>query len=135
MNTIGKRLKKFAALVYDNAIGFARAINVNQASVSEWFNDKKLPSAEHLRKILNAGCSLNWLFSGQGKMFADNDEGRKIEKSLSSLGLEQSSDKVAEEEPDYENMSTDEKFDIVKSFLTDDVFDAIARAGRKRKKR
>ena len=70
-------------LAFINVLGikrseFARAIGVTQSNVSDWVNRKKpsKPSPPAMARINEVyGLNLNWLITGKGEMFVDNNDG------------------------------------------------------------
>jgi transcriptional regulator with XRE-family HTH domain len=78
----GKRLRTFVVAAYSEVREFAAELDVSSSTASMWFGSKKIPGGESLEKILNAGCSLDWLVGGIGNMFADNEAGRKHREKL-----------------------------------------------------
>lgn len=78
----GKRLKTFALAVYPEVRDFAADLGTSPSTVSMWFTSKKIPGGEYLQKIYNTGCSIDWLYSGQGQMIADNEAGKKLREKF-----------------------------------------------------
>jgi transcriptional regulator with XRE-family HTH domain len=85
----GKRLKTFVVAAYDEIRDFAADCGVSPSTVSMWFASKKVPGAESVEKIYNAGCSIDWLISGNGEMLAMNESGKKIREKLNMPDSEQ----------------------------------------------
>lgn len=74
-NEIGLRLREFVDFKYASVSKFAKSVNTHQTIVSRWFSNV-FPSGQSLYHIHKQGLSIDWLFTGSGRMFADNEEGR-----------------------------------------------------------
>ena len=56
----------------------------NNSQISRYLNGSNFPSTDMLAKFYSAGMSIDWLLSGNGTMFVDNPEGRKLRFKFSS---------------------------------------------------
>ncbi|MCX6152557.1 MAG: helix-turn-helix transcriptional regulator [Candidatus Kapabacteria bacterium] len=73
-----KRLIQFFELVCDKQDELADLLNVSQSTISRYRDGKISPSTEILEKLSDLGLSLDWLFTGKGLMFADNEKGQRL---------------------------------------------------------
>jgi len=63
--TIGMRLKRLAALRSQNAKQFAETTGIPYRTLQDYMADRRKPGAEHLAKLSENGCDVNWLLTGQ----------------------------------------------------------------------
>jgi hypothetical protein len=77
--TAGDRLRFFGETVYDSVKEYALAIKMAPPNLQKYMNNEREPGSTVLRKLYALGCNINWLLSGQGEMFADNEVGRHLQ--------------------------------------------------------
>lgn len=80
--TTGKRIRLFGETVYESIKDFAVDLNMAPSNLQKYMNSEREPGMGILLRMLEMGCNLNWLLSGKGRMFADNDTGRALEKEI-----------------------------------------------------
>jgi hypothetical protein len=80
--TTGKRIRLFGETVYESIKDFALDLNMAPSNLQKYMNSEREPGMGILGRMLEMGCNLNWLLSGRGKMFADNEAGRSLEKEI-----------------------------------------------------
>lgn len=71
-------MRLFGETVYNSVKEFAEAVKMAPPNLQKYMNDDREPGSGVLRKLYNLGCNINWLLTGQGDMFADNDIGRQL---------------------------------------------------------
>ncbi|HVZ38926.1 MAG TPA: helix-turn-helix transcriptional regulator [Candidatus Kapabacteria bacterium] len=76
--TTGGRMRTFGETVYNSVKEFAEAVKMAPPNLQKYMNDDREPGSGVLRKLYALGCNVNWLLTGQGDMFADNDPGRAL---------------------------------------------------------
>jgi len=72
------RIKLFGKLAYGNLTNFALILGYSYAHLSQYLNQTTKLSFKLLRVLYENGCSLDWLMSGDGSMYADNEKGREL---------------------------------------------------------
>ena len=79
-NTPGKRLRFFAEHCFGKIVVFARTLGYRKSSsLYDYFNDKKRPGKKLLNRFYRMGGNPDWLFSGIGSMFSDDDNGKTLQ--------------------------------------------------------
>lgn len=66
------RLKDFIANNYSTFKEFSEKTNIDYSTLSKYLNNKVKPSIEILKKLYDAGVSLNYLASGKGDQYSDS---------------------------------------------------------------
>jgi DNA polymerase V len=86
------RLNQFIETAFrGNVSAFARAIDYPRGGLHKYLVGTNQPGGTLLNKLYAAGCDVNWLLSGAGEMFADNDAGQALRYQL---GMESALDGV-----------------------------------------
>jgi transcriptional regulator with XRE-family HTH domain len=75
-----KNLQNFLDEVRISQGDFAQYLDISHQSVNKYLRGKNLPTAENLIKILDLGCSLDYLFLNGVSMFAKNERGKQLEQ-------------------------------------------------------
>ncbi len=75
---VHKRLKEFILTCYTSQINFAEEMNLSKSCIARYVSGLVKPDGKCLIKMHEKGLSINWLFSGTGSMFADNETGKKL---------------------------------------------------------
>lgn len=78
---IGQRLREFMEIKYNSVQAFASVLGIKPTQLSRWFS-RQIPNGYSFYQFYQDGCSLDWLMSGKGRMFADNEEGYLLEQRL-----------------------------------------------------
>lgn len=80
---LGDRLKNFAIFKYGSVTKLAEVSGIVQPQLSSYTSGKKKPSVNILEKLLNTGCNINWLISGEGEMIYSIDYKSKPSTAIS----------------------------------------------------
>jgi|GEM_PF-2898745 len=86
--TAGERIRLFGETVYDSIKEYAQAIKMAPPNLQKYMNNEREPGSTVLRKLYGLGCNINWLLSGNGEMFADNEVGRMLQPKVNGAVLE-----------------------------------------------
>ncbi len=79
MNEILQRLSTIIDKHYDGSRpDFARSLGKRPDSLHGYFQKDSKPGSDLLAEILTLGFSADWLLSGEGAMYADNEAGRAL---------------------------------------------------------
>lgn len=81
-SNFGENLKFFLKAAGISQSQLAEKLGRSRNVVSMYILGKSFPQQEILKKLYELGCSVDFLLTGTGKPFADNDAGRGIEESL-----------------------------------------------------
>lgn len=76
--TSGQRMRLFGESVYSSIKEFAQAVKMAPPNLQKYMNDEREPGSGILRRLYDIGCNINWLLTGNGNMFADNEIGRSL---------------------------------------------------------
>jgi len=60
---IGDKLRDWGIKNFGSLNAFAKALDMSQAALSLYINNKRKPGTPILRKLQNLGCDINWLLS------------------------------------------------------------------------
>ncbi len=71
-------MRLFGETVYNSVKEFAEAVKMAPPNLQKYMNDDREPGSGVLRKLFALGCNINWLLTGQGDMFAENEAGRAL---------------------------------------------------------
>lgn len=85
--TTGERMRLFGETVYKSVKEFAEAVKMAPPNLQKYMNNDREPGSGVLRKLYALGCNINWLLTGQGDMFADNEVGRMRMLQPNARGL------------------------------------------------
>ncbi len=86
--TTGKRIRLFGETVYASIKDFATDLQMAPSNLQKYMNSEREPGMGILVRMLEMGCNINWLLSGKGRMFADNETGRALEKEIHGVVAE-----------------------------------------------
>lgn len=71
------RFKYYISEKYEKAVDFSRQIGWNNSSINQYMKGRSFPQDEtFFVRLWESGCDLTWAFTGEGKMYADNEAGR-----------------------------------------------------------
>jgi hypothetical protein len=104
--SIGERLRAFAETGFKTITEFAYAIGSSPQNVYKYFKTDREPSAVVMKRLVEAGCNLNWLVAGDGEMFADNTAGDALRAKLGTVADTQGPYKPQNPRPKYEQEIT-----------------------------
>lgn len=79
---IGERLARFATEAFPSKAEFARQLGWDPSSATKYFRGKQEPGKVLLKKLLDLGCSIEWLQTGDGEMCASNAAGEALRERL-----------------------------------------------------
>ncbi|MDB5036457.1 MAG: SOS-response transcriptional repressor, LexA [Chlorobi bacterium] len=86
----GERMRKFGTVLFGKERGtiklFADALGMAPSNLQKYLSGKPKPGLELLEKMLDLGCSLDWLATGEGEMVAFNGPGRALRIRLRERG-------------------------------------------------
>lgn len=104
--SIGARLRTFAETGFKTITEFAYAIGSSPQNVYKYFKTDREPSAVVMKRLVEAGCNLNWLVAGDGDMFADNPAGTALRAKLGAVPSTQGQNKPTTTRAKYEQEVT-----------------------------
>jgi hypothetical protein len=79
MNEVLQRLTTIIERHYnDSRSDFARAIGKTPQNLNAFFRQDSKPGSDFLTEIFRLGFSSDWLLTGEGSMYADNEAGRAL---------------------------------------------------------
>lgn len=89
MNDILKRLTLVIEQVFDKSRpDLARAVGRTPDSVSSYFKQDSVPGGEFLAALVKVGISSDWILTGEGSMYANNEAGKALRKKSQGIGKE-----------------------------------------------
>jgi hypothetical protein len=72
------RLKYFIKCCYKTQVEFGQVCDLLPQELSRYTTQERKPGADILAKFSNAGLNLDWLFTGNGSMYANNEKGKAL---------------------------------------------------------
>jgi transcriptional regulator with XRE-family HTH domain len=85
----GTRLTDFIKALGQSKGGFAEILGIPSSQLSRYLGDSaQMPQKEILTKLFNLGCNLNWLLTGEGERYAENEAGRALQKKANAYNAE-----------------------------------------------
>jgi hypothetical protein len=89
MNDVLKRLTTIIEEFFENKRpNLARAIGKRPDTLNSYFKQDSIPGGEFLTELWKVGISSDWILTGEGSMYADNEAGRALRKKKQALGKE-----------------------------------------------
>lgn len=86
---MGERLETFIAACGYKKGDFAALLEMKQSQLSRYLGvSPQTPQKEILTKLFNLGCNLNWLLTGEGSIYAENEAGRALQEKESRYNPE-----------------------------------------------
>jgi hypothetical protein len=86
MNDILQRLSTIIEKHYNNSRpDFARAVGKSPDTLRGYFIKDSKPGSDFLLEILQLGYNPNWLISGEGSMYADNESGKALQRKADGM--------------------------------------------------
>jgi transcriptional regulator with XRE-family HTH domain len=83
---IGERIRKLRKIVGLTQIQFGKILKTPDSNIRKWEKGEALPNVEKLLLMQqNFGVNLNWLLTGKGKMFLEEDRDNRIDKEILNL--------------------------------------------------
>ncbi len=73
-----QRLSSFISNNYESNIFYSNFIKIDSTQLNKYTKGRHYPSFETLIKFYESGVSLDWLLSGDGSMFAENEKGNEL---------------------------------------------------------
>lgn len=80
MLTRGERLRHFAKEHSKTLAAFAEGLGIVPQQLQPYVSGERFPKDDLLEKIAMMGCNLNWLVTGEGSMYADNEAGWALQR-------------------------------------------------------
>ena len=74
---VTKNIRKFIEAVFKSQRALASAMNISPQTLTPYMTGNSKPGWEIITKLWNVGCSIDWLITGEGDMFANNEAGEK----------------------------------------------------------
>lgn len=114
------RLNKFIVTTGWSNREIASKFNIREQHISKYLNGK-LNLTKVSPYIYNAGCSIDWLYSGSGDMFAHNQAGRELREMIhtgknfdfdTKLAKSRILEWIVEQHKDIETFSIENNYDI-----------------------
>lgn len=145
--TFGERLKHWIRRHYSSQKKFANIIGVSRQTLTNYITGISFPKEEFLKNLSDLGCSVNYLLTGTGDIYADNEAGKKLrirsnEGDIYLEGLENKDSniisKVADDiDDDEENLnkrleSVEESLAEIKKIMQSKLTSYSVAAGRKK---
>ncbi|MCK5741388.1 MAG: helix-turn-helix transcriptional regulator [Chlorobi bacterium] len=129
-NEIGNRLRIIADTVFKTHSDLAEKLNISSGVMSKYINSKINPGFSFMKKMHELGFSSAWILDGEGGMFAQNDQGKKLSAkhadvdTISNVMLIQT-ELIKEEYESVERMCSIHDFDFkrISSYLSGDTKD------------
>ncbi len=91
MKDISKRIERFVLKNYGSYTNFCEISEIDHSTISRLISGKNTPRSEVLSKMYDSGLNINWVLTGEGSMFAENNRGfelnKKYKKKLSKDNL------------------------------------------------
>lgn len=75
MPEIGDRLKDFGIKRFGDVKKFAEALGMKPPSLYNYFNNESKPGAEFLLKLIELGCDVDWLLTGERSLALVREKG------------------------------------------------------------
>lgn len=107
--TFGERLDYFLRSAHITRANYAEILEVSGSSVSNYISDRQEMKYNSLLKTYNLGCDLTWLLTGEGVMFAKNQQGKK-------LAMQET--QYYDDETEEELRAAHERYALVRQWLT-----------------
>lgn len=85
MNAVLDRLDRVAKQFFGSRPNLARAIGKTPQTVNGYYQKDSVPGGEFLAALREQGISSDWLLSGEGSMYADNEAGRALQAKYEGL--------------------------------------------------
>ncbi len=76
----GTRLGQFVNENFVSVLKFSYRIEIGPSLIHKYINNKSSPGHNVLQKLYEAGCNINWLLSGEGEMWNETEEGKKLKE-------------------------------------------------------
>lgn len=83
--SLGNRLKEFGIKKYGNVKSFAEALGIKPPSLYNYFNDESKPGAEFIEQLMEMGCDINWLLTGESNEEATKKRIKELEEENKKL--------------------------------------------------
>ncbi len=80
-NSTGDRLRTFALSKCPSIKDFSELIGMEAGNVQKYLNNKRKPGTPLLKRLQKEGCDINWLLTGEGKMYANEKSGKSLDNS------------------------------------------------------
>ncbi len=87
MSTIGERIRAFATYKYGKINDFADSLGMGAPNVQAYMRGARKPGSAVLQKIQKLGCNLDWLLTGEGEMYAVNDNKTEDKQELNAPSI------------------------------------------------
>jgi transcriptional regulator with XRE-family HTH domain len=81
LESFAERLEYFLKMKEISKGAFADLLGVPQSQISRYVkvgDDVSLPRTDVLLRMAETGCNIHWLITGEGAMYAENEEGKKL---------------------------------------------------------
>lgn len=94
MTEFSTRLKSWIEEAFGSQKEFAEKNSINKVTLNGYATGKRFPDEAFLTKLSQIGCNVQWLFSGGGQMFANNEAGLNLHDKFS----DEKSNRIAKKE-------------------------------------
>lgn len=81
---LGDRLRLFITHNWGTLNNFMFELRVNSASLHKYLKGTGNPSLPFLKQLHSAGCSIDWLLTGEGEMYNDTPAGQTLREKSST---------------------------------------------------
>jgi len=112
-NTPFGRAKQWIMENYGTLKEFAILINMNYDELNDIFNSTLIPDPSFLDLMSRAGCSINWLATGEGSEYENNPLGMLLKLKEKGFDLKSTENEITDENL-YKNMKNDPRIDFIK---------------------
>jgi hypothetical protein len=91
------RLREFIRVCFKDSIPeFAKAVGIKYQQMERYCTDnpdrQTMPGGEILTKFAQAGLNIHWLLTGEGTMFAANEAGIRLHRTMTGKDLPKMAD-------------------------------------------
>lgn len=101
MESFGERLKYIINMCYGDSSQFSKLFDIHYQTLYNYTKNIRFPDADTFAKLFLAGFSINWLISGKGDYFADNERGDELREKFK---VESAIDEIAGEWASNQNV-------------------------------
>lgn len=79
---IADRIREFIRINYKSYAEFARVVGTDRSRITSYVKGRTSPALKNLKSLYDAGLNTEWLMTGQGNMYANNDTGVTLSKEF-----------------------------------------------------
>ncbi len=83
----GERIRKFGVFAFSEIKIFAEAMDMKPPNLQKYMRGEREPGLGILQKLQGLGCSIDWVISGEGNMFAKNEAGNALKDKAELINV------------------------------------------------